>query len=392
MFCIRLLTPGPAQVLQRAGRGLGVDRSSSGESTGPTLPAWNRRRRRRSRVPCRRVILVDLDRVAVSRPGKPLFDDLSITVSSGDRLGIVGLNGMRQVDAAAGAHRRRRARGGHGPAGSGRARSPPSTRRPALPPGRVLRRGRATGWEAAAVLDRLGMGGAARRRRRRPCRAARPSGWRWPGPWSAESDLLVLDEPTNHLDIDGIAWLEDRLADVPRRARARHPRPPRARPGHHPDPRARPGHGLRPRGRLRAPTSRAGPGATSRRPRPSRPAATWPARSWPGCAGARRPAPASPRPASSRPPPSSRAGPRPPARAGIPDLHLGTPRLGDQVIELARRRPLASPRTARRCSTGVELLLDNRERLGIVGRQRHRQVDAARHHGRPAARRRRAGS
>ena len=28
----------------------------------------------------------------------------------------------------------------------------------------------------------------------------------------AESDLLVLDEPTNHLDIDGIAWLEDRLA------------------------------------------------------------------------------------------------------------------------------------------------------------------------------------
>ena len=28
----------------------------------------------------------------------------------------------------------------------------------------------------------------------------------------ADSDLLVLDEPTNHLDIDAIAWLEERLA------------------------------------------------------------------------------------------------------------------------------------------------------------------------------------
>ena len=39
------------------------------------------------------MILVDLDRVAMSRPGRPLFDELSVTLSTGDRLGVVGLNG-----------------------------------------------------------------------------------------------------------------------------------------------------------------------------------------------------------------------------------------------------------------------------------------------------------
>src|SRR5690606_31980554 len=39
------------------------------------------------------VILVDAAGVAMSRPGKPLFADLSVTVSSGDRLAVVGING-----------------------------------------------------------------------------------------------------------------------------------------------------------------------------------------------------------------------------------------------------------------------------------------------------------
>src|SRR2546426_4850487 len=38
-------------------------------------------------------VLVDLDRVSAARPGRPLFNDLSVTVHSGDRLGLVGLNG-----------------------------------------------------------------------------------------------------------------------------------------------------------------------------------------------------------------------------------------------------------------------------------------------------------
>ncbi|HMX09141.1 MAG TPA: ATP-binding cassette domain-containing protein, partial [Microthrixaceae bacterium] len=39
------------------------------------------------------MILVDAAGVTAVRPGRPLFEDLSVTVSTGDRLGIVGLNG-----------------------------------------------------------------------------------------------------------------------------------------------------------------------------------------------------------------------------------------------------------------------------------------------------------
>ena len=39
------------------------------------------------------MILVDAQDLAASRPGKPLFADLSVTVASGDRLAVVGING-----------------------------------------------------------------------------------------------------------------------------------------------------------------------------------------------------------------------------------------------------------------------------------------------------------
>ena len=39
------------------------------------------------------MILVDATGLAVARPGKPLFTDLAVTVASGDRLGVVGING-----------------------------------------------------------------------------------------------------------------------------------------------------------------------------------------------------------------------------------------------------------------------------------------------------------
>ena len=38
------------------------------------------------------MICVDLAGVGVAQPGKPLFSDLSLTVSSGDRVAIVGVN------------------------------------------------------------------------------------------------------------------------------------------------------------------------------------------------------------------------------------------------------------------------------------------------------------
>ena len=105
-------------------------------------------------------------------------------------------------------------------------------------------------------------------------------------------------------------------------------------------------------------------------------AATWPAPSWPGCAGARRPARASRRPASRRRPRSSRAGRRRPPASGELDLGFGAPRLGDNVVDLhgVGHRYGDGPWLFR----GVDLSLDPRERLGIVGPERRRQVDAAR--------------
>ncbi len=158
------------------------------------------------------MILVDAERISASRPNRPLFTDLSVTVSSGDRLGIVGINGcgkstlMRMLvgDAQPESGVVRRGRG---------ARIGWLPQAPVLPPGRV-REALGGGWEAEAMLDRLGMsslvdaatdtlsGGQIKR-----VALARLL--------AGDHDLLVLDEPTNHLDLDAIAFLEDRLADFP---------------------------------------------------------------------------------------------------------------------------------------------------------------------------------
>jgi ATP-binding cassette subfamily F protein uup len=147
--------------------------------------------------------------VGASRPGKPLFADLSVTVSTGDRLGIVGLNGCGKSTLL-------RVLAGIDEPESGQVirgrgvRIEMLDQNPVLPPGSALA-AVGEGWEAEAVLDRLGMGafagadtstlsgGQAKR-----VALARTL--------VAECDLLILDEPTNHLDIDAIAWLEDRLA------------------------------------------------------------------------------------------------------------------------------------------------------------------------------------
>jgi ATP-binding cassette subfamily F protein uup len=171
----------------------------------------------RAAIPSPLVILVDATGVAVARPGKPLFADLSLTVSSGDRLAVVGINGCGKstllgvlagtVEPEGGAVRR--GRGTRVVALDQQAELPPGTVAEAVGPG----------WEAAAVLDRLGMGGevdsdvrelsGGQAKRVALARALAAVGG---GGAGTESDLLILDEPTNHLDVDAIAWLEDRLA------------------------------------------------------------------------------------------------------------------------------------------------------------------------------------
>jgi ABC transport system ATP-binding/permease protein len=307
------------------------------------------------------VILVDCDRIRVSRPGRALFEDLSVTVSSGDRLGVVGLNGTGkstllrvlagQVEPETGTIRR----------GKG-ARVAMLDQEAALPEGPALA---AVGdsWEAAAVLDRVGMGPLADRPvselsggQRKRVALARAL--------VAECDLLILDEPTNHLDIDGIAWLEDRLASfggglvlvthdrhLLDRVTTRILELDRGRAYVHDGGYA---------GYLEARAEREERAATAEAVRRNL------ARS--ELAWLRRGAPARTRKPKARIEAATalvegRADAA--ARPGELDLHFGTPRLGDKVVELAGvgHRFGGDPWLFR----NVELALDPRERLGVVG-------------------------
>jgi ATP-binding cassette subfamily F protein uup len=158
------------------------------------------------------VVLVDLERVGASRPDRPLFAGLSLTITEGDRLGVVGINGTGKSTLL-------RVIAGVTPPEEGTVRRGRGVRvafleqNPVLPAGTV-RQAVGPGWEAAAILDRIGMGPLAgsdvatlsggEAKRVALARAL-----------VAEVDLLVLDEPTNHIDIGAISWLEDRLASFP---------------------------------------------------------------------------------------------------------------------------------------------------------------------------------
>jgi len=153
-------------------------------------------------------VLVDLQDVGVTMADRALFARLSVTVSTGDRLGVVGINGTGKstllrvlaglLEPDAGVVRRGRG-----------ARTVFLDQTPVLPAGTV-RDAVGPGWEAASALDRLGMtahldadvatlsGGQTKR-----VALARVV--------AAPGELVILDEPTNHLDLGAVAWLEDWL-------------------------------------------------------------------------------------------------------------------------------------------------------------------------------------
>jgi ATP-binding cassette subfamily F protein uup len=155
------------------------------------------------------VICVDLAGVGVARPDKPLFDDVSLTIATGDRVAIVGVNGSGKSTLL------RLLAGGLAPdAGEIRfgrgARIAVLDQEPSLPDGTVAA-ALGDSWEVAAVATSLGVlplldrrtdelsGGQAKR-----VALARAL--------VGEFDLILLDEPTNHLDLEAIEWLERRLA------------------------------------------------------------------------------------------------------------------------------------------------------------------------------------
>ncbi len=163
------------------------------------------------------MILLDAAGLGASRPNKPLYADVSITVRSGDRLAVVGLNGcgkstlLRQL---AGIDRP-----DGGVVRQGRGARVVTLDQAAVLTGTTVIEAAGEGWEVTAILDRLGLGSrldapvaslsGGEAKRVALARALVEVG---PTTESGDDVLLILDEPTNHLDIDAIAWLEDRLA------------------------------------------------------------------------------------------------------------------------------------------------------------------------------------
>ena len=156
------------------------------------------------------MILIDAQGLKASRPNRPLFDNISLTLSDGDRIGVVGLNGCGKStllrilsgDYAPDAGVVRYGRG---------ARIGILAQQPALPSGSV-RDAVSADWRGEAMLDRLGMSGlidaqtnelSGGQQKRVALAKLLVSEW----------DALILDEPTNHLDLDAIAYLEEWLAN-----------------------------------------------------------------------------------------------------------------------------------------------------------------------------------
>jgi ATP-binding cassette subfamily F protein uup len=133
-----------------------------------------------------------------------------LTLSDGDRIGVVGLNGCGKSTLL------RILSGDYSPDSGvvryGRgARIGMLAQQPVLPKGSV-RDAVGEDWRGEAMLDRLGMSGlidaqtnelSGGQQKRVALAKLLVSEW----------DALILDEPTNHLDLDAIAYLEEWLAN-----------------------------------------------------------------------------------------------------------------------------------------------------------------------------------
>ena len=162
--------------------------------------------------------LINLERVSKSYGVRPLLDNVSLGISVGERVGVVGRNGdgkttllevmtgIEQPDSG----RVSRTRGIEiGYLHQGDELSDEHTVREAVLAGKAdhewaadpVTRGVVEELLAGVTLDRavVGLSGGERRR----CSLA--------ALLLDEHDLVILDEPTNHLDVEAVAWLATHL-------------------------------------------------------------------------------------------------------------------------------------------------------------------------------------
>ncbi len=178
--------------------------------------------------------IVNAQEITKAFGANPLFQNVSFTISDGDRIGLIGPNGSGkstllrilagQVDTDSGeVSFRKRTRLAYVEQDS---RFEPGATIRSVVEG-ALDRGHITGSERGArFAETLGRAGF----ENLDAHATELSGG-----WQKRlaivealvqhPDILLLDEPTNHLDLPGITWLEDLLEQCGLRQRDRQPRP-----------------------------------------------------------------------------------------------------------------------------------------------------------------------
>ena len=163
-------------------------------------------------------MLLSAEQLSMNYGVKPLFTDVTLHLSAGDRIGIIGVNGTGKSTLL-------RVLAGAAEADRGTVTRDPNIQVSYLPQNpemdeqnTVLEQVFAAWpddfrslaeYEARAMLNRLGIADVTQRvgtlsggQKKRVALAAA---------LIHPSDVLILDEPTNHLDADMVSWLEERL-------------------------------------------------------------------------------------------------------------------------------------------------------------------------------------
>src|SRR6266566_6737902 len=164
-------------------------------------------------------LLLSCQALTASFGANRLFEDLSLSISDGDRLGLIGQNGSGKstlLDALAGV----RPPDSGGVAMRKGAKLGYVAQDVAFPPdvsvGQVLERGLSEADKLKLVPQALGQGGF---ENGDALAGSLSGGWKRRLGIARElvrqPDILLLDEPTNHLDLEGILWLERLLRAAP---------------------------------------------------------------------------------------------------------------------------------------------------------------------------------